>query len=280
MRIAPPIILAAVLMLAACGTDDGGTDAETSPDQSDEQLEPDQPNGEAAPAPDPLAPDSPELDLPDPNDLITDGVFRGEGLIMPAPEGWTFDDTALAQGIVAATDASEEQQLAGQVIDTTQMGEEMTLDALIETNRDQIDDAPSVDESIEIEGAVGAHQLRYDQLSAQIEGQPDMAVLLIVADDGDGNLAIFNYVAMVDAFDDANADLLVSTAAFDPDSEPSTPVPSPDVPAPEDAPLPEDTAPQDPPELDLDGQPEDDLDDLDDLPDGSDPTDLELPDDA
>lgn len=274
MRIAPVLVLAAMLVLAACGTDTADTDPPT--DVPDEQLEPDQLDDEAA-SPDPLAPDSPELDLPDPNDLVTDGVFRGEGLVVPAPDGWTFDDTALVQGIVAATDAAGEQQLAGQVIDTTDMGEEMTLDALLQTNRDQIEDTPSVDEAIEVEGATAAHQLRYDALSAQVEGQPDMGVLLIVADDGEGNLAIFNYVATVDAFDDANADLLVNTAAFDPDSEPSTPAPSPDVPAPEDAPLPQDTAPQDPPELELDGQPEDGGDDL---TNDADPTgDLDLPDD-
>lgn len=235
MRIAPPVILAAVLALAACATDDpDGTDPAPdeqpdleAPDDEAAPGDPGDPADPGEPGDDPGVPDDLGLDLPDPGEMVSDGVFRSEGLVLPAPDGWVFDQMALAQGIVSAAAEDGDEYFAGQVIDTSLVDEEMTVDSLIETNRGQIPDEPALDEAVEIEGAVEARQLRYDGIAAQMEGQPDTSVLLVVADDGEGRIAIFNYAAATDAFDEEHAELLLSTAAFDPDSEPTPPPPPP-----------------------------------------------------
>ena len=80
-----------------------------------------------------------------------------------------------------------------------------------------------MDEDIEIDGATEARQLRYDALPPQQEGQPEISLLLIVADNGDGRLAVFNYAAATDDFEDAKAEQLVDLAGFDPESDPTPP---------------------------------------------------------
>jgi hypothetical protein len=47
----------------------------------------------------------------------------------------------------------------------------------------------------------------------------------VMADDGEGRIAVFNYAAATDDYDEGNAELLLSAAGFDADSEPSPPAP-------------------------------------------------------
>ena len=191
------------------------TDEEAAPD--DQEL--------------PRVPDDEGLGLVDPNDFVEDDVFRGQGIVLPAPEGWRFDEMAFAQGVVLASPEDGLQQLAGQAVDTEELDEELDFDELLDANRDQFAVSPTVDEEIDIDGAVRAHQLRFDEIPAQQEGQAEGSLVLVLAESGDGQLAVFNYAAAVDDFEDDVAALL-QEAGFDPDSDPAPPDPLPQAPAP------------------------------------------------
>jgi hypothetical protein len=218
VRVRRTLALAATAALvAACGGADDGPAAQ-SPDE--QQAEgPAAPGGEGD---DPFA-DGPELD--DPNEQVTDDRFRGEGIVLPVPDGWRVDEMAFAQGLVLAMPEGGEEQFAGQAVDTADLEEDIDLDGLIAANREQFESGPTQDEEVELEGAARAHLLRFDELQPQQEGQPEGSLLLVMADDGDGRIAVFNYAAPTDDFDDERAELLLGVAGFDPDSEPSPPAP-------------------------------------------------------
>jgi len=95
---------------------------------------------------------------------------------------------------------------------------------VLEANRTQFPVEASVDEQATVEGAERAHLLRFDALPGQQEGAPDTSLLVLLADDGDGRLAVFNYAAPVDGFDDDLATSLVEGVGFDPDSDPTPPL--------------------------------------------------------
>jgi hypothetical protein len=203
-------LAAAAAMLAACGT----TDDEPAAQPPEEQQAPEEPGaGE-----DPFA-DQPELE--DPNEQVADGAYRGEGIVLPVPDGWRVDEMAFAQGLVLAMPEAGNEQLAGQAVDTADLEEDIDFDELVAANRDQFESAPTEDEEVELQGAAQAHLLRFDGLAPQQEGQPEGSLLLIMADDGEGRIAVFNYAAPTDDYDEQQADLLLSAAGFDPDSAPS-----------------------------------------------------------
>jgi hypothetical protein len=213
LRIRRTMALAATAaLIAACGTADDDQAA-----QPDDQLE--QPDAEGE---DPFG-DQPELT--DPNEQVADGSYRGEGIVLPVPDGWRLDEMAFAQGLVLAMPDDGSQQFFGQAVDTDDLPEEIDFDELVAANRDQFEVGPTEDEEIELEGAAQAHLLRFDELPAQQEGEPDGTLVLVIADDGDGQIAVFNYAAPSDDFDDDHADLLLRAAGFDPDSDPSPPAP-------------------------------------------------------
>lgn len=170
-------------------------------------------------------------DLPDPNDQVVDGEFRGEGIVLPVPDGFELDPTAFMQGLIAAVTPDGERQIAGQAVDVDTLPDAPDLEELVAANSAQFGE-PASDESIDISGAEEARQLRYDTLPAQVEGQPDLTLLLVVADNGDGRLAVFNYVAPVDDYDNEVAEDTLSTVGFDPDSSPEAPAAP--APAPEE----------------------------------------------
>ncbi len=170
-------------------------------------------------------------DLPDPNEQVVDGEFRGEGIILPVPDGFELDPTAFMQGLIAAVTPDGERQIAGQAVDADTLPDAPDLEELVAANSAQFGE-PASDESIDISGAAEARQLRYDTLPAQAEGQPDLTLLLVVADNGDGRLAVFNYVAPVDDYDNEVAEDTLSTVGFDPDSSPQAPAAP--APAPEE----------------------------------------------
>jgi len=168
--------------------------------------------------------DDPAADLEDPNDLVVDGVLSANGVVLPAPEGWRFDEFAFASGYALALAPDTEEQLGAEAVDPTTFDQELSFEGVLDANRDTVEAEPVVDQEVEIPGAARAVQLRYLDLPTAPdapEGQPDTtSVLLIVAERPDGVLAVFTYAAASDAFDDATAELLLSTAAFDPDSDP------------------------------------------------------------
>jgi hypothetical protein len=218
-------VAAVALLLAACGPADD--EAETPDDLPDNEQPPGSEElDEDALGDDPAtAPEDPLAGLPDLQEQVEDGTFRGEGIVLPIPEGWQFEPAAQLQGQVLATEGDEGlQQIFGQAVDVEDLPQPVTFEELLDSNREQFpDEEPAVDEEIDVEGAEQAHQLRYDALPATQEGLPEVSIVLIVADDGDGRLGSFNYAAATDDFEDAVAEQFVDVAGFDPDSDPTPP---------------------------------------------------------
>jgi hypothetical protein len=214
-------VAAAALLLAACGSSpDDGDDAAAPEATPEEQQEP----GLDDPDLEPADPEDPFAGLPDLQAMVDDGTFRGEGIILPIPEGWQFEPTAQLQGQVLATEGDEGlQQIFGQAVDVADLPEPLTFEELLESNREQFEEEPQVDEEIELAGAEQAHQLRYDALGPTQEGMPEVSIVLIVAEDGDGRLGSFNYAAATEDFEDATAEQFLSVTGFDADSDPTPP---------------------------------------------------------
>lgn len=209
---------ALALVLSACNDDPGPAD-DTIDDEATADLE----DLEGLDDTDEFGAD-PFADLEDPNDLVDDGVLAANGIVLPAPEGWRFDEFAFASGYALALAPDSEEQLGAEAVDPAAFDQELSFESVLDANRDTVEAEPAVDQEIEIPGAARAVQLRYLDLPSAPdapEGQPDTtSVLLIVAERADGVLAVFTYAAADDAFDDATAELLLTTAAFDPDSDP------------------------------------------------------------
>jgi len=215
---------AAALLLAACGE---GTDDPEDGDEADpeaiEELEDledlegleEELDGLEGLDEDPMA------DLEDPNEQVADGVLAANGLIVPAPEGWSFDPMAFAQGISVASAPEGLEQLAAQVLLPDALPEGMDFDTILEDARGSVDQEPDVEQDVEVTGAVRAIELRYLDLPFQ-QGEIDTEIseISVIAEREDGALALFNYTADVDDFDDGVAEQLLATAGFDPDSEP------------------------------------------------------------
>lgn len=220
---------ALLLLLTACADDpDAGAD-DTGEQEAIGELEElddtDDPAGSADAAEDPVA------DLEDPNDYVADGVFAANGVVLPAPEGWSFDEFAFASGVALALAPEGEEQIAAEAVDPTTLPEEVTFEQVVAANRDTVEQAPVVDEAVDLPGARRAIQLRYLDLPTSEnapEGQPAAtSVVLLVAEREDGILAVFNYAAASEDFDDRIAELLLATAGFDPDSDPAQSVSQP-----------------------------------------------------
>jgi hypothetical protein len=223
---------AAALVLAACGddADDQQAAPEGENDQSPEDLDED--------ALDDMMGDQEDVD--DPNEDIEDGIYRGNGVILPVPDGWSLDPMAAQQGTIAAVSEEGTQQLVAQAIDVAQMeemGQSMDLDTILEQQRDGIQEElgiePTVDEEVELEGAERAHRLTYTDIPGQQEDMPDSTATLILAEDGDGLLAEFSFSAATEDYDEDVEALLLAEAGFDPDSEPAEPMMPEQQPAPE-----------------------------------------------
>jgi hypothetical protein len=220
----------ALLLLATACADDPDTPTDDRTDQeATGELEPldesEDPAGSGEAAEDPAA------ELEDPNDYVVDGVFAANGVVLPAPEGWSFDELAFASGVALALAPEDEEQIAAEAVDPATLPEEVTFEEVVAANRDTVDQAPVVDEAIDLPGARRAIQLRYLDLPTSEdapEGQPaSTSVVLLVAEREDGVLGVFNYAAASEDFDDQIAELLLATAGFDPDSDPAAPAPRP-----------------------------------------------------
>jgi len=212
----------ATLVLASCG--DGGGDGADPDDASTEDTSTDGTEAEGNSEGDQQAlGDLEDLDLEDPNELVSDGRFAGNGIILPSPDGWSFDEMAFASGIALATGPEGTQQIAGEAVDPADLPEPLTFEDVLEANRATAGQEPDVDEEVELPGAARAQQLRYLDVPGQEEGSPGTSILLLIAEREDGILGVFNYAAASEDFDDAIADQLLATAGFDPDSDPAEP---------------------------------------------------------
>jgi len=216
----------AALVLAACG--DGGDSADPD-DAATEDAATDGTEAEGSSDGDQQAlGELEDLDLEDPNELVSDGRFAGNGIVLPSPEGWTFDEMAFASGIALATGPEGTQQIAGEAVDPEDLPEPLTFEDVLQANRETAGQEPEVDQEVELAGAARAQQLRYLDVPSQQEGSPDTSVVLLIAERDDGILGVFNYAAASEDFDDAIADQLLATAGFDPDSDPAEPaIPTP-----------------------------------------------------
>lgn len=213
-------LAAGLVLLAGCTTDDDPA-ADAPPEDPTVDADPD------VVVPDPDT-EAPPLDgLPSPDDLdelITDGTFRGEGVVISAPAGWRFEPAAYAQGLILAVAADGRQQVAAQAVDLDRLAEPLTYDEVVEANRDGFPTSASQDEDIRIEGASQARLLRFDDLPDPEGAGPDSTLVVLVADDGQGRLAVFNYLAPSEEYDAAVTELLLASVGFDPDSDPTPPL--------------------------------------------------------
>lgn len=218
---------ATALLLVACGegaedaqpTDDGDVDATEETDElgaADEGVD-----GLDGLDEDPLA------GLEDPNERVADGVLAANGLIVPAPEDWSFDQMAFAQGISVASAPEGLEQLAAQVLLPEALPEGVDFGQILDDARDSVEEEPVVDQEIDVDGAVRAVELRYLDLPFE-QGDIDTTIseVSIIAEREDGALGLFNYTADSADFDDGVAEQLLDVAAFDPDSEPVAPAPT------------------------------------------------------
>lgn len=163
-------------------------------------------------------------DLPDPSENIEDGVYRGNGVALPVPDGWSMSPAALQQGLVAATSDDGSQQLTAQAINAEQAQSTgdgpMGVDTLLESVRGQIEQEPATDEEVELAGAEQAHRLTYRELPAQQDYQGPSSTTILVASGDEGNIAQFTYRASSDTYNEDIASQLVEQGGFDPDSQP------------------------------------------------------------
>lgn len=214
------LLAAGALGLAACGGDEPAEDPEAvgELEELDDDLADALGNGE-----------DPTEGLDDPNERISNGVFAANGVLLPAPEDWSFDPFAFASGIALSTSPDGSSQLHGEAVNPADLDAELTYEEVVQANRDSVAQDPDIEEEVELPGASRALHLRYLGLEAPEdapEGQPaDTSVVLLIAEREDGVLGVFSYAAATDEFDDAVADLLLANAGFDPDSDPIGPEP-------------------------------------------------------
>jgi hypothetical protein len=228
------VLTAAVgLFLAGCGDaepqEDGAGDAETSTEEPEgEDPSGEDPSGDAS-GEEELDEEALEdllagqEDLPDPNEDVEDGIYAGDGVILPVPDGWQLDPQAAAQGAVVAMSEDGQSQLVAQAVDSEEaeaQGEDMDLDQLIEGIRQQLGEEPEVDEEIEFSGAERAHRLTATGVPPAQEGMPESDVTIVLAEDGNGVVGSFQLAAPSDEYDEELEELLLNEAGFDPDSEP------------------------------------------------------------
>ncbi len=229
------VLTAAIgLFLAGCGDAEPEEDVDGEEQTSTDQDE--DPSGDAA-GEEELDEEALEdllaeqEDLPDPNEDVEDGIYRGNGVVLPVPDGWSIDPGALLQGVVAAFPEDGSQQLTARAVDTEQAeasgADPLEFDSLVDSVRQQVEQDAEADEEIEVVGAERAHRLSFLDLPGQQEGQPDTGITLVLAESGTV-LGEFVYSAGSADYDDQIASLLVDEAGFDPDSVvPPAPAPAP-----------------------------------------------------
>lgn len=216
------VLLAGALLLGACSDGDDQAQEDEVAQPGDEEIDEE--------ALEELLED--QQDMPDPNADVEDGVYSGNGVLLPVPDGWSLAPEALAQGLVAAVTEDGMQQLTAQAVDTEDAaaaGQDLDLDTLLDGVRQQAPQEPDVDEETDLAGATRAHRLTFTGVQAVEEGAPESSTTIVLAEDGEGLLAEFTFTAAVDAYDEETVDLLLAEAGFDPDSEPQ---PMPQQPAP------------------------------------------------
>lgn len=226
----PGIALLAVL--AGCAsdpdsTDDQTTDAATDDPLGTEEAGPDELDAAALEEARGELEAAEEPSLEDLGVSVTDDAVRGLGLVLPLPDGWEFDPIPASEGaLFASAGGLDPEQLlfavAGIENDPASGFEGLGLDEAVDVVRDSVPVTPDRDEPVDLEGAVAAQLLEYEQvdIGSQEDGGPSSYQVVLLAEDADGMLALFNYVALSGAEDAGVIEQLLAEAGFDPDSEP------------------------------------------------------------
>jgi hypothetical protein len=207
-------------------TDDGeagGTDAATDEGEALDADALEDALGELEPVEEPS--------LEDLGVTVDDDAVRGLGLVMPLPAGWEFDPVPASQGaLFASAGGLDPEQLlfavAGIESDPASGFEGLGLDDALDVVRDSVPNDPDRDEAVDLDGAVAAQLLEYEevQIGEEADGGPVSYQVVILAEDADGMLALFNYVALSGSEDVGVTEQLLAEAGFDPASEPFAPV--------------------------------------------------------
>jgi hypothetical protein len=228
-------VLTLVAVLAGCATDPEATDdpSSTEADATDEVADDTEAAGteeldEAAL--EDLLGDLDPVEEPSLEDLgvsVSDDEVRGLGVVMPLPDGWEFDPVPASQGaLFASAGGADPEQLlfavAGIESDPASGFEGLGLEDALDVVRGSVPMTPDRDEAVELDGAVAAQLLEYEEvrIGNEEEGGPVSYQAVILAEDADGVLALFNYVALSGAEDAGVTELLLADAGFDPGSEP------------------------------------------------------------
>lgn len=212
-------LLAATVLVVACGDGDADDQAADDLDGLEDELPED--------LDDLLEPELDEVELDE------DGKFRGQGVVVPIPDGWEVDPAGLESGVVIAGPPEGEGLPAlaaaagierNPFLGFEGLGYEPTLEAL--RGLDPEGEAV-VDEPVDLAGAERAHLLVFEALaSPEVEGQeslPDTDQLVVLAEDSAEQVTIFNYTAETGSYDEEIQELILAEAGLDPDSEPAIP---------------------------------------------------------
>jgi hypothetical protein len=225
-------VLTLVAVLAGCATDPDATDDPTSTesDTTDEVVDDTEAAGTDEAALEDVLGDLDPAEAPSLEELgvsVTDDEVRGLGVIMPLPDGWEFDPVPASQGaLFASAGGADPEQLlfavAGIESDPASGFEGLGLDDALDVVRGSVPMTPDRDEAVELDGAVAAQLLEYEEvrIGSEEEGGPVSYQAVILAEDADGVLALFNYVALSGAEDAGVTEQLLTEAGFDPASEP------------------------------------------------------------
>lgn len=233
--------LALVAVLVGCGTDPATTDDQATDEPTGSAATDDQTGTEEA-GPDELDAaaleealgDLEPVEEPSLEDLgvsVSDDAVRGLGVVMPLPEGWEFDPVPASQGaLFASAGGLDPEQLlfavAGIESDPASGFEGLGLEEALDVVRGSVPMTPDRDEAVDLEGAVAAQLLEYEEvdIGSQEDGGPASYQVVLLAEDAEGMLALFNYVALSGAEDVGVTEQLLAEAGFDPGSEPLAPV--------------------------------------------------------
>jgi hypothetical protein len=229
-------VLTLVAVLAGCATDPDTTDGAAAGDleTTDEVVDDTDAAGTDGSALEDVLGDLEPIEEPSLEDLgvsVSDDAVRGLGVVMPLPDGWEFNPEPASQGALFASDGvvDPEQLLfavAGIESDPASGFEGLGLEDALGVLRASVPMTPDRDEAVSIEGAVAAQLLEYDEVQIGGEGEGGTASyqVVILAEDADGMLALFNYVALSGSEDAGVTDRLLAEAGFDPDSQPPSSV--------------------------------------------------------
>ena len=154
---------------------------------------------------------------------VEDGLYRGNGVVLPVPDGWSMDTDALASGVAVAVSPDGAHQMSAVAADADEIaetGQTTDVDLLLDRVRSQLNHDAEVDEEVTLVGAERAHRLTFLDFPPPQDGMPNSSATMMIAESGDGLLGEFTYSAASDAYDADYESAFVEEVGFDPGSRP------------------------------------------------------------